>query len=132
MYGRAVNIADAASFRQELVHLLLLACSSKIGWRPLLSSNTPASGDYFVKIREGFACRSTIKYPKAPCQPNLGARMQPEDRATRERLLHRAVLAGDERAWQTLYEESFNALEAYVRWRCGGLSDHLEETVQET
>ena len=36
--------------------------------------------------------------------------MSPSDRIWRERGLRSAVLAGDERAWQILYEESFVAL----------------------
>ena len=58
--------------------------------------------------------------------------MNPSDRVWRERGLRNAVLAGDERAWQTWYEESFAGLAAYVAWRCAGLSDLSEEIVQET
>jgi hypothetical protein len=46
--------------------------------------------------------------------------MQPSDRAWRERGLKEAVLAGDERAWRTLYDEAYAGLYAYVHWRCGG------------
>src|SRR5919201_1956083 len=58
--------------------------------------------------------------------------MNPSDRAWRERGLLDAVLAGDERAWRTWYEESFDGLYAYVLWRCGGLRDRAHEVVQET
>jgi RNA polymerase sigma-70 factor (ECF subfamily) len=58
--------------------------------------------------------------------------MQAEDRVERERELRRAVLAGEEFAWKTLYEESFAALYAYVLWRCGGLRDRADEVAQET
>ena len=58
--------------------------------------------------------------------------MNPSDRVWRERGLRSAVLAGDERAWQSWYEESFDALTAYVAWRCAGLRDLAEEVVQET
>jgi RNA polymerase sigma-70 factor, ECF subfamily len=49
-----------------------------------------------------------------------------------ERGLHRAALAGDERAWRTLYDASFAGLDAYVVWRCAGLRDLADEVVQET
>jgi RNA polymerase sigma-70 factor (ECF subfamily) len=52
--------------------------------------------------------------------------------AADERSLHGAVLAGDERAWRTLYDASFAALDAYVVWRCAGLRDLADEVVQET
>lgn len=58
--------------------------------------------------------------------------MQAEDRVERERELRRAVLAGEEFAWRTLYEEAFAGLYAYVLWRCGNLRDRADEVVQET
>lgn len=58
--------------------------------------------------------------------------MGAEDRVWRERGLRAAVLSGDEQAWRIWYEESFAALYAYVRWRCGGLRDVADELVQET
>ena len=58
--------------------------------------------------------------------------MNPSDRVWRERGLRLAVLAGDERAWQTWYEESYAGLAAYAAWRCAGLYDLREEIVQET
>jgi RNA polymerase sigma-70 factor (ECF subfamily) len=58
--------------------------------------------------------------------------MQAGDRVERERELRRAVLAGEEFAWRTLYDESFAVLYAYVLWRCGGLRDRTDEVVQET
>jgi RNA polymerase sigma-70 factor (ECF subfamily) len=54
------------------------------------------------------------------------------DRLWRERGLHSAVLAGDQQAWRTWYEESFPALAAYVAWRCAGLREAAEEILQET
>lgn len=54
------------------------------------------------------------------------------ERLGRERGLRAAVLAGDARAWQSWYDESFAALDAYVVWRCGGLRDLADEVVQET
>jgi RNA polymerase sigma-70 factor (ECF subfamily) len=58
--------------------------------------------------------------------------MHPSERAWRERGLRDAVLAGDEQAWRTWYDESFAGLYAYVLWRCGGLRDRADEVVQET
>jgi RNA polymerase sigma-70 factor (ECF subfamily) len=58
--------------------------------------------------------------------------MQSSERVWRERGLRAAVLAGDERAWRAWYDECFAGLEAYVRWRCGGLREHADEVVQET
>jgi RNA polymerase sigma-70 factor (ECF subfamily) len=54
------------------------------------------------------------------------------DRRWRERGLRSAVLAGDEAAWQTWYDETFPGLYAFVRWRCAGLSDWTDDIVQET
>jgi RNA polymerase sigma-70 factor (ECF subfamily) len=58
--------------------------------------------------------------------------MQPVDRVRREQGLRRAVLAGEEHAWRTLYDEAFDGLYAYVSWRCGGMRDWSDEIVQET
>jgi RNA polymerase sigma-70 factor (ECF subfamily) len=58
--------------------------------------------------------------------------MQDSDRILRERVLRGAVLAGDERAWQTWYDQSFADLYAYVCWRCAGMRDLADELVQET
>src|SRR5579884_2314124 len=58
--------------------------------------------------------------------------MPPSDRTSYEQALRRAVLAGDETAWQALYDATFDRLFAYVAWRCGGLRDGAEEIVQET
>jgi RNA polymerase sigma-70 factor (ECF subfamily) len=58
--------------------------------------------------------------------------MNPGDRVWRERGLRSAVLAGDERAWQTWYDESYAGLAAYVAWRCAWLRDLADDIVQET
>jgi RNA polymerase sigma-70 factor (ECF subfamily) len=58
--------------------------------------------------------------------------MHPSDRVGRERGLWHAVVAGDERAWQTWYDESFAGLYAYVSWRCAGLRDLTDDVVQDT
>jgi len=54
------------------------------------------------------------------------------DRVWRERGMRSAVLAGDEKAWQAWYEETFPGLDAFVRWRCAGLRDWADDVVQET
>jgi RNA polymerase sigma-70 factor (ECF subfamily) len=58
--------------------------------------------------------------------------MMPDGRAEDERGLRKAVLTGDERAWQTLYDGAFMDLAAYVAWRSAGLRDLADEVVQET
>ena len=58
--------------------------------------------------------------------------MDSEDRVQREEMLRRAVLAGDERAWRTWYDETFDDLYLYVRWRCGGRRDWADDIVQAT
>lgn len=58
--------------------------------------------------------------------------MDPSERVWRERGLLAAVLAGDERAWRTWYDEAYPGLYAYVLWRCGSLHDRADEVVQET
>ena len=57
--------------------------------------------------------------------------MSLDDRVHRERLLRSAVLRGDDQAWRTWYDESFDDLKAYAVWRCGGRRDTAEEIVQE-
>jgi RNA polymerase sigma-70 factor (ECF subfamily) len=58
--------------------------------------------------------------------------MHPEGGAGRERGLRGAVLAGDERAWQTWVAQEYAGLRAYVGWRCAGLGDLADEVVQES
>jgi RNA polymerase sigma-70 factor, ECF subfamily len=58
--------------------------------------------------------------------------MDSNDRGEREEMLRRAVLGGDERAWKTWYDESYEALHAFVLWRTGGARDRADEIVQET
>ena len=54
------------------------------------------------------------------------------ERVERDRLLRVAVLRGDQRAWQTWTNETFDDLYGYVQWRCGGVRDRTDEVVQET
>jgi RNA polymerase sigma-70 factor, ECF subfamily len=58
--------------------------------------------------------------------------MTPSERVCRERGLRSAVLAGDEQAWQTWYDESFAGLATYAAWRCVGLRDLADDLVQDT
>ena len=58
--------------------------------------------------------------------------MPASERIERERDLRAAVLRGDVGAWQTLYDEAFAELVAYVHWRCAGLHALAEDITQET
>jgi DNA-directed RNA polymerase specialized sigma24 family protein len=58
--------------------------------------------------------------------------MDSDERGQREEVLRRAVLAGDERAWEAWYRDSFDELYTYVLWRLGGRRDLADEVVQET
>ncbi len=58
--------------------------------------------------------------------------MSQPDRLSREELLHRAALAGDEQAWQALYDDAFDAVFRYVQWRLAGRRAAVDEVVQET
>lgn len=53
-------------------------------------------------------------------------------RAGRDFGLQAAVLAGDARAWQILYDEAFVALDRFVSWRCAGLRSLADDILQET
>jgi len=61
-----------------------------------------------------------------------GSYMPPSERVSQERRWRQAVLAGDERAWQALYDGAFAELLAYALWRAGGRRDWAEDVVQET
>lgn len=58
--------------------------------------------------------------------------MASEELRLSEWALRQAVLAGDERAWQALYDAAFEPLHAYIAWRCGGRADWADDLVQET
>ncbi len=58
--------------------------------------------------------------------------MNSADRIRQDSLLRHAVLAGDERAWQTWYDATYEDLYRYVHWRSGGRRDWTDEVVQET
>jgi RNA polymerase sigma-70 factor (ECF subfamily) len=49
-----------------------------------------------------------------------------------EAILVAAVLAGDPRAWQVLYDSAWDRLERYAVWRAGGLRELAEDLLQET
>lgn len=53
-------------------------------------------------------------------------------RQHREEALRRAVLAGDEAAWRTWYDETFEAVRRFVAWRMRGFPDGCDEVLQET
>jgi RNA polymerase sigma-70 factor (ECF subfamily) len=50
----------------------------------------------------------------------------------REEQLRAAVLAGDAAAWTRWLDETYPAVAAYVRWRCGGLADLADDVLQDT
>jgi RNA polymerase sigma-70 factor (ECF subfamily) len=50
----------------------------------------------------------------------------------RERVLRIAALGGDAAAWCALFEPAFDTVHSYVRWRCGGRADLVDDVVQET
>jgi RNA polymerase sigma-70 factor, ECF subfamily len=58
--------------------------------------------------------------------------MPAAERIERECNLREAVLRGDVRAWQSLYDGAFSEVFAYVQWRCAGLRDLAEDITQET
>jgi RNA polymerase sigma-70 factor (ECF subfamily) len=64
-------------------------------------------------------------------EPATGG-MNSQDRVQREAMLRQAVLAGDEAAWRAWCLESFDELDRFVLWRCGGRRDLADEVVQET
>src|SRR5438034_448236 len=72
--------------------------------------------------REGFLPVATMYWQEAS-GTGRGAAMHSSDRVWRERGLRSAVLAGDERAWQAWYDESFTGLHAYGPWPCSRLRD---------
>ncbi len=58
--------------------------------------------------------------------------MDCQDRVERDSVLRRAVLAGDERAWEAWYQETFDDLYRYILWRSGGRRDRADDIAQET
>lgn len=58
--------------------------------------------------------------------------MESDARIFLERSLRAAVLAGDSKAWEVWYDESFESLYRYALWRCGGNQERAEDLVQET
>src|SRR5262245_17700687 len=58
--------------------------------------------------------------------------MQGDDRLWREKVLRKAVLAGDELAWRTWYDGNQASLMRYVHWRFGNNVAAAEEAAQET
>lgn len=58
--------------------------------------------------------------------------MEPEQPCNEEIALRAAVLAGNDAAWQVLYDRNVDALYAYAWYRSGKRADRAEEVVQET
>jgi len=76
-------------------------------------------------------CLKRVKENSDPPR-SASPKMAPEDSVHPEAVLKRAVMAGDEQAWQVLYDGAYEMLYRYVHWRCGGATALVEETVQET
>lgn len=53
-------------------------------------------------------------------------------RQLREAALRRAVLAGDELAWRTWYDETYEPVRRFVTWRLRRRPDGCDEVLQET
>jgi RNA polymerase sigma-70 factor (ECF subfamily) len=85
-----------------------------------------------MKSSRAKAKRRKAKRPKDFTGCGQELHMQDSDRVGRERGLRNLVLAGDEAAWQTWYDQAFAGLYTYVCWRCAGLRDLADELVQET
>src|SRR5262245_29161205 len=64
-------------------------------------------------------------------EPAAGG-MNSQERIQREAMLRQAVLGGDETAWRAWCMESFDELDRFVLWRCGGRRDAADDLVQET
>jgi len=50
----------------------------------------------------------------------------------RDATARRAALAGDADAWAAWVARTYAPVEAYVRWRCGGVRDLADDCLQET
>jgi RNA polymerase sigma-70 factor, ECF subfamily len=82
--------------------------------------------------REGFLRERTIVLQRREPSRARGRSVNSTERVQGEEVLRRAVLSGDERAWQTWYQETFDDLYRYVLWRSGGQPDRAQDVVQET
>jgi hypothetical protein len=82
--------------------------------------------------REGFVAVATITLKKGAFFVTQSTAMASEEMRPSERALRQAVLAGNECAWQALYDDAFEPLHAYIAWRCGGRADWADDLVQET
>ena len=58
--------------------------------------------------------------------------MKEDVRIRRELALRVSVLAGDEAAWRTWYDEAYEPLRTFVFWKNGRQLDGVDEIVQET
>src|SRR5262249_5114766 len=61
-----------------------------------------------------------------------GCGMDDGDRVNHDRRWHAAVQSGDDAAWRRGYDAAYDAVRAYVNWRCAGLSDLVDDIVQDT
>jgi RNA polymerase sigma-70 factor (ECF subfamily) len=86
----------------------------------------------FSVIIEGFPILSGNLSLRALTERYSRPIMDFADRTEHEEMLRRAVLGGNELAWHSLYEATFDELHHYVLWRSGGRRDLTDEIVQET
>ena len=54
------------------------------------------------------------------------------DRLIQRRRWHAAVLAGDDDAWRDGYDQAYDAVRAFIAWRCAGCADLIDDVEQET
>jgi RNA polymerase sigma-70 factor (ECF subfamily) len=84
-----------------------------------------------MNLRRIAVSRDNMPMETRLIEPAAGG-MNSQDRLQREAMLRQAVLAGDETAWRAWCLESFDELERFVLWRCGGRRDVADDIVQET
>jgi RNA polymerase sigma-70 factor (ECF subfamily) len=82
-------------------------------------------------LRRIAVCGDNMAMETQLIEPVAGG-MNGQDRLQREAMLRQAVLAGDETAWRAWCLESFDELDRFVLWRCGGRRDLADDVVQET
>ena len=73
-----------------------------------------------------------IRAPADKNQVSDPVEIQDQERIRRERQLRRAVLGGDPDAWESLYQDHFDALEHHLARRTRGDRELVEDVVQES
>src|SRR5262249_3757301 len=117
-------------------------CRGIPSWRPSERLNSRRTADFcgcFRRFSQGLLgnlrriaiFRDNMPMETRLIEPAAGG-MNSQDPVHREAMLRQAVLAGDETAWRAWYLESFDELERFVLWRCGGRGDAADDILQET